>query len=233
MRRQITIAVATALGLSQSIAVAGEPIAIDDLSVGDRQQVRCTALAGALAMEAERGASERQNDLTMGRVQIMNDKLQTTLAENYGADDAQTQALIKVEYEALTLGSAQNGPPWADQQKQACADLWAAAEPPAPSYQGGPVDTAFCNTLWTTFAEAMATMPGDSARIAPIFQARADRIRANMIAEEGGDTKAAAMVDALLAISDSNFDVEEWDALPELEAEEIMLWCERQAGPDE
>lgn len=233
MRRRITIAAISAALLGQTTAVAGEPIAIDDLSAEDRQQVRCTALAGALAMEAERGASERQNDLTMERVQIMGAQLQTTLAQTYGADEAQTQALIKVAYEALTFGSAQNGPVWADQQKQACADLWAKAEPPAPSYQGEPVDTAFCNTLWTTFAETMAAMPGDSAMIAPIFQARADRIRADMIAEEGGDDKAEAMVDALLAVSGANLNVEEWDALPEPEAEEIMLWCERQAGPDE
>jgi hypothetical protein len=226
------MATASALLLGQSLAMAGEPIAIDDLSDDDRQQVRCTALAGALAMEAERGASERQNNLTMERVQIMGDQLHSTLAENYGADEAQTQALIKAEYEALTFGAVQNGPVWADQQKQSCAELWGAAEPPGPSYNGEPVDAAFCNTVWTMFAEAMAQMPGDSARIAPIFQARADRIRAQMIAEEGGDAKAEALVDAVLAISDSNLVPEEWEALPEVEAEAIMGWCEGLAGPD-
>ncbi len=233
MRRPITIVAATALLLGQSLAVAGEPIAIADLSDDNRQLVRCTALAGALAMEAERGASEQHNELTMERVQIMGDQLQATLAENYGADEAQTQALIKAEYQALTFGAVQNGPVWADQQKQACAELWGEAEPPAPSYNGEPVDAAFCNTVWSMFAEAMAQMPGDSARIAPIFQARADRIRTQMIADEGGDDKGEALVDAVLAISDSNLAPEEWDALPEVEAEAIMGWCEGMAGPDE
>jgi len=105
--------------------------------------------------------------------------------------------------------------------------------PPPPSYAGVPVDGHLCFALINAFADAMRGPKGADTPISMVFAGRANRIEAGLIARAGDDDAALNSVrESLLAAADK-FDTAAFDALEEPEAEAIMNWCEKLAGPDE
>jgi len=112
-----------------------------------------------------------------------------------------------------------------------CASTMALAIP-APDYQGEKVDARLCHSLMSLFAQATASIPGEGPEVSKTFQGRADRIEIWIKEEEMRQGVSEQQIDSELAQAIEKFDVAAFDALPEEQAEPIMLWCEQLAGPE-
>ena len=219
------------------VASASTPLALDDLSDDHRKHVTCTMLAGVAADEFERGLRKDTYGLGQDDLERLGEGLAELLAGAYSADAETTRALLKAEYEvrsaeAMKLAADDVDGPASlfDDLAENCRPQWAAgAVLPPPSYHDKPVDAYFCYALESAFAQALAPQP----EIAKVFAGRADRIEEALLEEEGQDQAARQDVRDGLANLAASFDIPTWDALPEVEAEAIMTWCDTLAGPDE
>lgn len=232
MRVVMAVLAAVMVVFPQAWARAAEPVTLAQLSSDDYVDVRCTMLAGLLLYQAERTPGTETYGLDDARMDELGDGLAARLAANYGADEAGTRRLLKELYEDFAAQAAID-PDSANTEGYLalCQPRWerAGSAAPAPEFAGKPVDGPFCFVLNSAFASAIAAQAGRDTADSMAFARKANRIEATLLAQAGaGEDVSAALSDA-----SAKFDPAAFDALPETQGEDIIMWCDALAGPDE
>ena len=230
----LTVVFGSALLLAAGPLAAEAPATPADLPAEEYHQLRCTMLAGAVLYDFDRGATDSAHGIDEEKMEQLGEALNSRLADAYGSSAEETRALLKADFEAFAAEAAEAGPGWADEQVARCQPLWDTPPlPAAPLYDGAPIDAVFCHAVADGFATAMAGQAGEDNPVAAMFAAQAQRLEQSALAGAGEDEAARAAVRERLAQGAAAFDPAAWDALDETEAESIMQWCERAAGPAE
>ena len=243
MNKRLAAMLSALLAAAQPIgSPAQTPVTLDMLSPEHGHQLHCTMLAGLIVHEHDRGVRQDSEGLAEADVERLGEALAATLEPAYGADAETTRALLKQEFESFAATFVESPDAGSDAQLavfeeavSGCRALWSGPTPlpPAPSYNGKPVDALFCFALNSVFSSATYMQAGSDTPISIEFARRANRFEAGLVEKAGDDAAALrAADDAMLAAIDT-FDTPAWDALAEPEAEKIMSWCEKLAGPDE
>lgn len=217
------------IGLAAALVQQQPEIAPSDLTPELREQARCAMLAGVLVEEKRRGANDGVYAPPPATAKALGDALHAELSEKYGAGESATRGLLKVLYEEFTLGAAEQGPVWAEGQITSCVSRWQSAgqdSPAPPGPYGEPVDGFYCYALNSVFADATASHKGNEAGVSQHFRDKAEKVAERLRDESGGSPSALAATDVAMAAEADAFDVQAFDALPEVEAETIMLWCD-------
>jgi hypothetical protein len=240
MPSSFAAALAVLLLAAQPVAASADsPLTIDALSYERQLQLRCTMLAGVIVDEHERGVADDARGLGQEDLERLGEGLAEVLAAEDGADSAATRALLKAQFEDFSMAISDDGAEDAkarfDELATTCQPLWfgPAPLPQPPAYADKPVDAYLCFALNSAFSDAMVQGAGGDTPISMVFARRANRIEAGLMEKAGDDEAAAEQVGSDLLGAAADFDAVAFDALEEREAETIMTWCDKLAGPDD
>ena len=205
------------------------------LSEPRRREVRCAMLASAVMYDVGRGVSKNDYGLSDAKAEVLAGRLAEAIMQETGMGAAEVKAVYKQDFEAYTfatLGGGQN-------RKTAQKTLDVAMKGCAPLYDsidvsgGGdgvvsgltPVvrvsgiampDAARCHVILSHVSIGIPAFKDEAKELA----AMKARLKVRLAESVGGDA-----VEAALRAAEGAFSPEEFDALPEEEAEPQIARC--------